>query len=143
MEEHNGMFFTIWYGVYNIPKREIVYSSGGHPPAVLITGPTASEVRIHELRTPGLVIGGMPKVEFSGAACRLDKYAKLYLFSDGVYEIGRENGETFSLQEFIQFLREPSSPEEEDLDRIVRVTRELNGPGSFADDFSILEIKFD
>ena len=35
-EENNYMFFTIWYGVYNKSSRELVYASGGHPPALFI-----------------------------------------------------------------------------------------------------------
>ena len=35
-EENNNMFFTIWYGVYNKSTRELVYASGGHPPALFI-----------------------------------------------------------------------------------------------------------
>ncbi len=35
-EENNSMFFTIWYGVYNKNSRELVYASGGHPPAIFI-----------------------------------------------------------------------------------------------------------
>lgn len=142
MEKHNNMFFTIWYGVYNLQKREIIYSCGGHPPAVLFTGPTETTTQVIELKTPGLVIGGMPRVEFTSATISLDKYAKLFIFSDGVYEIARPDGTVFSLHEFINFLQEPTSPGENDLERITRITRELNGPGPFADDFSIVEIDF-
>ncbi|MBT8333422.1 MAG: PAS-domain containing protein, partial [Deltaproteobacteria bacterium] len=35
-EENNYMFFTIWYGVYNKSTRELIYASGGHPPALFI-----------------------------------------------------------------------------------------------------------
>ena len=35
MEQQNGLFFTIWYGVYHKPSRQIHYSGGGHPPALL------------------------------------------------------------------------------------------------------------
>lgn len=142
MEKHNNMFFTIWYGVYNISKREIIYSSGGHPPALLYTGPTPAFGKMMELKTPGLVIGGMANAEFQSETCVLDKYAKLFLYSDGVYEITRSDGTVWSLQEFIHVIGKPSTKEGEDLDRIVKITSELNGPGPFADDFSIVEVNF-
>ena len=41
MDQQNGLFFTIWYGVYHKPTRRIDYSGGGHPPALLVTGPSA------------------------------------------------------------------------------------------------------
>mgnify|MGYP003694786291 CR=1 FL=1 len=31
MESHNNMFFTIWYGVYDVAARSIRHASGGHP----------------------------------------------------------------------------------------------------------------
>ena len=41
MDQQNGLFFTIWYGVYHKPTRRIDYAGGGHPPALLLTGPTS------------------------------------------------------------------------------------------------------
>ncbi len=32
MENHNNMYFTIWYGVYSRSRREIRHACGGHPP---------------------------------------------------------------------------------------------------------------
>ena len=40
MEQQNGLYFTIWYGVYQKPTRQIDYSGGGHPPALLYNGPS-------------------------------------------------------------------------------------------------------
>ena len=39
MEQQNGLFFTIWYGIYHRPTRRLDYAGGGHPPALLLTGP--------------------------------------------------------------------------------------------------------
>ena len=35
-EKNNDLFFTIWYGVYNTHSHQLVYTSGGHPPALLL-----------------------------------------------------------------------------------------------------------
>lgn len=137
MEKHNNMFFTMWYGVYNKNTRELVYASGGHPPAVLFNG---TEVVL--LKTPGLIVGGMPDTEFQVDKITLEKPSKLYVFSDGVYEIERADGTVYPLEDFIKTLGEPSKAGEEDLERILREARTLNGPGPFADDFSIIELEF-
>jgi sigma-B regulation protein RsbU (phosphoserine phosphatase) len=34
MDSQNAKYFTIWYGVYNQTKQQLVYSSAGHPPAI-------------------------------------------------------------------------------------------------------------
>ncbi len=64
MEKHNNMFFSIWYGVYNRDKSEILYASGGHPPAILITGASGQEAKTFMLKTPGVVIGALPEPLF-------------------------------------------------------------------------------
>src|SRR5579864_8153898 len=40
MEKQNGKYFTIWYGVFNRVRRTLTYSNGGHPAALLHTGPS-------------------------------------------------------------------------------------------------------
>lgn len=142
MEKHNDMFFTMWYGVFNKKTRRLIYGSGGHPPAILFTGPNRKQVAKEELSTPGLVIGGMAGVPFQSAACTLGKFAKLYLYSDGVYEIAKADGSTMPLTEFVDMLSEYKEDGDKDLDRIQGFAQKLNGPGGFADDFSIVEFTF-
>ena len=36
MDKQNGMYFTLWYGVYDRKTRTLSYASGGHPPAMLV-----------------------------------------------------------------------------------------------------------
>lgn len=142
MEKQNNMFFTMWYGVYNKNTRELTYSSGGHPPAVLLTGDEPDNLKIEELKTPGLVIGGMPGMEFSKATCTVGKHNKLYVFSDGVYEIDKPDGEMLQVDEFIQVLAKPAKPGEDDVERMLVYAQELNGPGPLEDDFSMVRLTF-
>ena len=37
MQAHNNLYFTCWYGVYDLPRRVLEYASGGHPPALLVS----------------------------------------------------------------------------------------------------------
>jgi len=138
MENNNNMFFTMWYGVYQTSTRELTYASGGHPPAILLTGPTKEQLATKELKTPGLVVGGMSGALFQSASCQVEAYGTLYLFSDGVYEIEQHDGSTFTLQEFIQVVQQPAIS----IVGIQAFAQELNGPGAFADDFSLVETTF-
>ena len=142
MEKHNGMFFTMWYGVYNRCRREIVYSSGGHPPAILLTGANSKLGAPQELKTPGLVIGAMSGTEFAGNVVHVGKKGKLYIFSDGVYEIGKSDGTMMQMNEFVDELSKSMERGEADLDRILEFSQNINGPGPFSDDFSIVQIGF-
>jgi phosphoserine phosphatase RsbU/P len=53
MEQQNGLYFTIWYGVYDMSNRTIRYCGGGHPPAILITGPNEKEAQVRLLEASG------------------------------------------------------------------------------------------
>ena len=50
-EKHNGMFFTMWYGVYNIKSWELLYSTAGHPPALFFTDMNTGHTKVKGLRT--------------------------------------------------------------------------------------------
>ncbi|PJD98221.1 MAG: response regulator [Parachlamydia sp.] len=137
MEKHNNMFFSIWYGIYCKSKREIVYASGGHPPAILFTRDEKLE-----LKTPGLVIGGMPGSEYQSSTCAIAPNSVLYIFSDGIYEIFKRNGKgLLHLQEFVDILQDAES-QGESLDYILSKVRGLNNEENFIDDVSLIKLVF-
>lgn len=143
MEKHNNMFFTIWYGVYDKTTGEILYSSGGHPPAILITGESADRAAFQELKTPGMVIGALPEAEFCNARCLVEPYNRLYLFSDGVYEVQRESGAMLMLRDFIDLLMKTPRRGGGELDYLVQFIQNIQGKSFFVDDFSLLQISFE
>lgn len=145
MEKHNNMFFTIWYGIYNKQTKRLTYSSGGHPPAVLITGSDPEHLQCKELTTPGLVIGGLHNAEFLSASCEVEDFNKLFLFSDGIYEINKPADGMLTLREFIDYLYDFARKTEasnDDLDNIIKFARSLQGKETFEDDVSIVELTF-
>ena len=142
METNNGMFFTIWYGVYNKIKKELSYASGGHPPAILFTGDQPDSLEIVKLSTHGLVIGFTTGGKFVSATCSLKKYNTLYIYSDGVYEIDVPGGQMLDLQDLIAVMAQPSIKGVADTERILNYMQEQKGPGPFADDFSLLQVVF-
>jgi len=142
MDNQNNMYFTIWYGIFDRKTRRIVYASGGHPPAVLLTGSDAQTAKPKLLRTPCMVIGTQPGVTYQTGACELDAFARLFLFSDGVYEIAKRDGAMWKFEEFVTHLIQPEAPAVSPLDRTLRHVQELNGSGSLDDDFSLVQITF-
>lgn len=140
MEQQRNMFFTMWYGVYQRSRRRITYSSAGHPPAILVTGPTSKQTHTLSLRTQGLVVGGMPLTEYESATAAIEDFNRLYVFSDGLYEVFSKEGVILDLDNVIRFIERPR--EGLDLDQIVQYSQSVNGPGAFPDDVSILGISF-
>jgi phosphoserine phosphatase RsbU/P len=142
MEKHNNMYFTIWYGVYDKKQRQLSYSSGGHPPAVLINGSDFATAQPVLLESGGAIIGALQGVTFRSAVCELQPYAKLYVFSDGTYEIFQPDGTLWELENFVQLLNSPMPQDVSDLDHIVSRITAIRGMNTFDDDFSLMRVSF-
>lgn len=137
MEKHNNMYFTIWYGVLHGPSRRLRYASAGHPPAVVV-GSDGAPTR---LRTDAMPIGTMPGAAFPTGSATLPRPARLYLLSDGAYEITRPDGSLMRLDEFVALLAarpEPSGAAR--VTAIVDAVRAAQGRAQFDDDVSLLEL---
>jgi len=141
MERQNNMYFTIWYGVFDKTRRRIVHARGGHPPAILFTGDSPETASPVELKAPGMVIGSMPGVPYRAQTHDVGKFAKLFLFSDGVYEISRPDGTMWEFADFVTTLTRPANGESE-VDAALRAARALQGGDAFDDDFSMVKFEF-
>ena len=142
MDQQNGLYFTIWYGVYHQPSRTIRYSGGGHPPAILLTGPNEGGAGLHKLEAKGPMVGAIPDLDYGADSVQVDAFGKLFLFSDGAYEIELRDGSMWPFSEFINFMGRPAQDGNQGMDALVRHVRELSGTDEFADDFSIVEFQF-
>lgn len=141
MNYQNDKYFTIWYGVYNRVKRQLIYASAGHPPAVLISGnPTSTKVK--KLRTLGVPVGMFPQVKYVDEFCDIEESSSLYIFSDGAYEITQSDGTLWTLEGFIQMLVTSQRQFEGRLDQILNYIISLNSKEAFDDDLSIIKMKF-
>ncbi|MFO0953979.1 MAG: SpoIIE family protein phosphatase [Isosphaeraceae bacterium] len=142
MDQQNGLYFTIWYGVLNKKDRTIHYGGGGHPPAVLLTGPSEAEAKLKLLEANGPMVGAIPDLEYGSDTTPLDAYAKLYLFSDGAYEIEQTDGKMWPFSEFVTFMGRPQTPGGSGMDELIAKIREVSGRDDFADDLSMVEFRF-
>jgi sigma-B regulation protein RsbU (phosphoserine phosphatase) len=141
-EENNDMFFTIWYGVYKKSTRELTYASGGHPPALLFDGNTTGDSKATQLRTPNYVIGGMTECTFEKRECLVGEHDRLYIFSDGVYEVEKSDGSMWRFQEFVDFMNEVKAEGQSFLDHLQQYVGNLRHSDNFEDDFTIIEVSF-
>ncbi len=135
MDSHAGMFFTIWYGVLDLRSLRLDYASAGHHPAYLWS---AGGAALQPLQTRNLVIGAMPDVPFDAGSTTLARGQKLYLFSDGVFEIVTRDGRNWGLPEFLELLGLPHDVTISEPEHLFRVVQALARPGPLDDDFSLL-----
>ncbi len=141
-EKHNDLFFSIWYGVYNRHNHKLVYASGGHPPAILFSSPASQPTQMKLLQTPNFIMGGQQDVDYQWKIQTVSRPARLYVFSDGVYDITRADGSIWGLNAFVDFSRRAFIPDRSNLERLQRYIREMTPTEAFEDDFTILEIAF-
>ncbi len=141
MSAYNDMYFTIWYGVYDRKLRHLSYSSAGHPAAVMLArgadGPTLTK-----LTTGGPIIGMLPDMAFKSAGIDVKEGSKLFVFSDGTYELRNADGDMLTVDAFERLLATTAEMTGDILDGIVTGARKLQGRDAFEDDFSILMASF-
>ncbi len=138
MADHNELYFTIWYGVFNRKTRILEYSSGGHPPAMLLTPSGEKQNLIAE----NFIIGGLSEFPFSKKSTEIKTGSKLYIFSDGAYEIEKQDGKMWSYQEMFDFIAENNQPDGSEISMLYNFVQELGGSQTLDDDFSMLLVNF-
>lgn len=143
MSERNDKYFTIWYGVYQCSTRQLVYSSAGHPPAILLWANSQVPMQNQYLKTPGFPAGMFRDAEYVDQFCHIPKSSTLYLFSDGIYEINQADGSVWSLEAFIEQLKSYQKLPNRHLDQLVQMVQQVSPHGYFDDDCSLMQIDFD
>ena len=137
MERHNSLFFTIWYGVYDLVERTLTFATGGHHAAYLI--PPAPLLPV-QLATRNPSIGIVPDRDMAAARVSIPPGSALYLFSDGVFEIVDRDDRQWGLDEILGLLPDcagPGGPR-----RLYRQVRGAARPGPLEDDFSAVLLRF-
>jgi len=137
----NNKYFTIWYGVYNRINRQLIYSTAGHPPGILLSG-KPQNTQIQLLQTSGVPVGMFPDAKYVNSFSKIEEFSTLYIFSDGAYEIRLSNGKMWDYEGFIELLQNNYDTNNGNLDKIVNYILTSNSKDILNDDLSILEVKF-
>jgi serine phosphatase RsbU (regulator of sigma subunit) len=136
MEEHNGLMLTLWYFTYHLPSRRLRFCAAGHHPSFLRAAgsPTAEPLW---LRSPA--IGMLPNPRWNiGEATPLPG-SRLYVFSDGAFEILAANGSAWSIEDLRRLVEQGVEPDPQSIYTAVRAAAR---PGPLDDDFSVLAVTF-
>jgi serine phosphatase RsbU (regulator of sigma subunit) len=152
MARNNDLFFTIWYGVYDIAGRVLTYAAGGHHAAYLLPasapGPGVPNGAAQPLLTESPLVGMLPDPEFPAAKVAVPPGSTLHLFSDGVFEIIDRDGRQLGLDDVLPMLpaatagETPGASRGDDPRRLYERIRAIARPGQLDDDFSALVFRF-
>ena len=134
-----GLYFTLFYGVFDLETGQLRYVSAGHPaPIGARADGSAIEVNQQSGGMPvGLQLDGYEESELS-----LHPGDTLLLYSDGVTECINDHYEMFGRERLQAFLSgHAGTPAEQVLGRLVRELSQWRGGKAFTDDVSLMMLR--
>ena len=81
-------------------------------------------------------------MEFESAETQVPKDSRLYLFSDGVYEVEKPDGTMWSFDELQDYLSRPPADPGTEIEGLYKILQELHSSEILDDDFSLLRLDF-
>jgi serine phosphatase RsbU (regulator of sigma subunit)/anti-sigma regulatory factor (Ser/Thr protein kinase) len=139
MEAHGQLYLTVWYGVYDLERRSLAYACAGHHAAFLV-GP-AGEAAV-PLQTRNIAIGLAPNANYTADVAAVSPGSRLYVFSDGVFEIVDTAGVDWSLDNFVPLLLQPRVDGLAESRRLLDLVRQHSKDPDFEDDFTLITFSF-
>ncbi len=131
-------FATLFYGILDSKKHELIYCNAGHENPMLFSG-SDEPVR---LATGGLVLGVTDGFPFQEEVVCLERDDLLVIFSDGVSEAVTVEDEQFGDHKLIDFIKTlKHEPPAVIVDRIVDAVREHTGDAPQMDDITLVVLK--
>jgi pSer/pThr/pTyr-binding forkhead associated (FHA) protein len=159
MDRNNDLFFTIWYGVYDIVDRVMIFAAAGHHAAYLLPADSTAWPPL-PLGTQNPIVGMLPNPTIRSAEVEVPPGSSLHLFSDGVFEVVDRAERQLGLSDILPMLsgvtadaagtapgaaagRETGGqPAWDDPKRLYDRIRAISRPGQLDDDFSALVFRF-
>ena len=92
----DGEYFTLWVGLLHVPTGSLSYASAGHPGALLSSSQSPSQW----LMRSSFPLGFDPSARFVSDRVVLKPADRLFLLSDGIYEVPSPSGELWGRDRF-------------------------------------------
>ncbi len=94
-------FVTLFYGVLDAEAKSLQYTNAGHPGPIL----RSASGSIKRLENGGAVLGVFPNWRYEDSIVRLAPGDRLLLFTDGITEAARQDGEQFGEDALIRLMK--------------------------------------
>jgi len=91
----SGKFVTLFYGVLDAERQRLQYTSAGHSRPILINNSGA----VKRLDNGGALLGVFPDWQYQDSVVQLAPGDRLLLFTDGITEAAKLDGEEFGGEE--------------------------------------------
>jgi len=136
MEQHNELMLTLWYFVHDIGARRLRFCAAGHHPALLAAPGSAEPAALWQR---GPTIGMLPQGRWAGGEAAVPPGSRLYLFSDGAFEVAGPDGRAWEIGDLARIITDGGAGDAGELCRAIRAAAR---PGPLEDDFSMLVVRF-
>ena len=129
-----GMFVTMLIGIYDSNKKELLLSSAGHEPPLILS----ADGNFSNFTEAGPPLGIMPKTKYPEHKLSFEN-SSMYIFTDGITEIKNPSGEMLGSEGFENYIKKyQSTPINERLKTIIDDI--LNAGHVQKDDLTIVAI---
>jgi len=135
----NGDYFTIWVGVLQLSTGVLRFASAGHPGAILVRKDAPSVV-LGEKTWP---TGFSPNEIYATHSMNLANHDRLYLFSDGIYEVVNAQDEIWGRERLQKALEHVlTRPMKLGLKSLIHASRSWQADGIFGDDVAVIGLEW-
>ncbi len=139
MDRQGGLYFSIWYGVYDVRTRILGFGCAGqHPGFMMVPGDAAP----HPLWVKNPAVGLAPDWPYRRAEVVVPPGARLHLFSDGAFEVITPDGLQLTIGDFLPVLAAPPVHGLAEPERLWRAVRNASRAGPLDDDVSLVTLDF-
>jgi len=129
-----GMFVTMLIGIYDSNRKELLLSSAGHEPPLILS----ADGKFSNFSEAGPPLGIMPKTKYPEHKLSFEN-SSMYIFTDGITEIKNSSGEMLGSEGFENYIKKyQSTPINE---RLKTMIDDILGAGHIQkDDLTIVVI---
>ena len=129
-----GMFVTMLIGIYDSNKKELLLSSAGHEPPIILS----KDGSFTSYTEAGPPLGIMPKTKYTEHKIPFAD-SSMYIFTDGITEIKNPNNEMLGSEGFQNYIKKyQSTPNNE---RLKTMIDDILGAGHIQkDDLTIVTV---
>ncbi len=134
-----GDYFTIWVGVLQHSTGILRYASAGHPGSILVRDGAPTAV----LGTKSWPTGFSPDEVYTTDSITLMNKDRLYMFSDGIYEVENAEDEIWGKDRLQAALEKVyTRPMKLGLKSLIHESRAWQADGIFGDDVALIGLEF-
>ncbi|MCK5000751.1 MAG: serine/threonine-protein phosphatase, partial [Anaerohalosphaera sp.] len=139
-DTHDDKFMTLFYGVLNDDDRSLVWSSGGHEPAIWFH---KTENKFEELSNTGPLMGFMKEMEFPQASPVFLKSGDIVLIgTDGIWESQDTDEQFYGKQRLYDIIQKAADqPARGIVDAVIESVELFTAPIAPKDDVTMIVIR--